>query len=59
MSLEVLNTPKELELRPIHSDDNLSKLALGNADYIPLKIFLKKAALGFHPKNGSWVAGQQ
>lgn len=42
------NVPKELELRLIHSDDILGKLSLGNAHYTPLKIFLKKMALGFH-----------
>lgn len=38
-----LDIPKELELRAIHADDHLGKLSLGNPDYTPLKIFLKKA----------------
>lgn len=43
--------PKELELRLIHSDDQLGKLSLGNVNYTPLKIFLKKVALDFHQYN--------
>lgn len=43
-----MDMPKELELRLIHPDDQLSKLSLGSPDYTPLKIFLKKEALGFH-----------
>jgi len=43
-----MDLPKELELRLIHTDDQLGKLSLGNANYTPLKIFLKRAALDFH-----------
>lgn len=35
-------------LRQILSNDDTSKLSLGNETYTPLKIFLKKAAFDFH-----------
>jgi GNAT superfamily N-acetyltransferase len=42
---------ENFQLRPIHENDNLSKLSLGKENLTPLKIFLKKAALNFHQNN--------
>jgi hypothetical protein len=39
---------QQLELCSIQLGDNLGKLSLGNANYTPLKVFLKKVALDFH-----------
>jgi GNAT superfamily N-acetyltransferase len=38
-------------LRPIQPDDDTGKLSLGDAAYLPLKIFLKKTAFDFHRYN--------
>lgn len=35
-------------LRPIQSNDDTKKLSLGDATFLPLKIFLQKNALEFH-----------
>lgn len=42
------STIEKLILRPIHPNDNLNLLSLGNAEFTPLKIFLQKNALDFH-----------
>lgn len=44
-------TQYNFQLRPIHKDDNLNKLSLGKESLIPLKVFLRKAALNFHQNN--------
>lgn len=44
-------SPENFQLRPIHENDNLSKLSLGKESLTPLKIFLRKAALNFHQNN--------
>lgn len=38
-------------LRQIHSNDDTTKLSLGDAAHTPLKIFLKKTAYDFHQSN--------
>ena len=40
--------PENYILRQIQSDDDTTKLSLGDANYTPLKIFLQKTAFDFH-----------